>query len=230
MTNKYLNTCSTVVVDNTCFDMLTDEQKLIIEKNKVRVSYNKGETICKQGSQATHVLILEDGLVKVYLEGKPKNLILSIIPSGQIIGLPAIFDSNKTFIYSVTTYVDSVVQMINIDVIKHMISINAQFAGRIINILNENTAQTYGRFYCLMQKQLHGRMADILLCLSHRIYKSKGFQLPLSRHDLGELTGMSTESVIRIFKDFKDEKLISVNAKSIEILNEERLLMISDKG
>ncbi len=108
--------------------------------------------------------------------------------------------------------------MINIDVIKQMISDNTQFAGHIINILNENTAQTYGRFFCLMQKQLHGRMADILLCLSNRIFKSKAFQLPLSRNDLGELTGMSTESVIRIFKDFKDDKLISVNAKSIEIV------------
>jgi CRP/FNR family transcriptional regulator len=81
-----------------------------------------------------------------------------------------------------------------------------------------------------MQKQLHGRMADILLCLSNRIFKSKSFQLPLSRNDLGELTGMSTESVIRIFKDFKDEKLISVNLKSVEILDEERLLMLSEKG
>lgn len=230
MTNKYLNTCSTLVLDNACFETLTEKQKLAIEENKVRVNYNKGETICKQGSQATHVLFLEEGLVKVYLEGKPKNLILTIIPSGQMIGLPSIFEGNKTFIYSVTTYVDSVVQMINIDVIKQMILENARFAGSIISILNENTAQTYGRFYCLMQKQLHGRMADILLCLSNRIFNSKNFQLPLSRNDLGELTGMSTESVIRIFKDFKDDKLISVNAKSIEILNEEKLLMISDKG
>jgi len=230
MTNKYLNTCSTLVLDSVCFEMLTEEQKRKIEQNQVRVSYNKGETICKQGSQATHVLFLEEGLVKVYLEGKPKNLILTIIPAGQMIGLPAIFEGNNTFLYSVTTYIDSVVQMINIDVIKQMISENAQFASRIISILNENTAQTYGRFYCLMQKQLHGRMADILLCLSNRIFKNKKFQLPLSRNDLGELTGMSTESVIRIFKDFKDGKLISVNAKLIEILDEDRLLMISEKG
>jgi CRP/FNR family transcriptional regulator len=210
--------------------MLSNEQKLIIEENKVRVNYNKGETICKQGSQATHVLFLEEGLVKVYLEGKSKNLILTIIPAGQMIGLPSIFDGNNTFVYSVTTYVDSVVHMINIDVIKQMILDNAKFAGHVISILNETTAQTYGRFYCLMQKQLHGRMADILLCLSNRIFKSKSFQLPLSRNDLGELTGMSTESVIRIFKDFKDEKLISVNLKSVEILDEERLLMLSEKG
>jgi len=230
MTNKYLNTCSTLVQDHACFEALTPEQRMEIEDNKVSVNYNKGETICKQGSQATHVLFLQEGLVKVYLEGRPKNLILTIIPAGQMIGLPAIFEGNKSFLYSVTTYVDSKVQMISIDVMKRLIAENALFAGRIINILNENTAQTYGRFYCLMQKQLHGRMADILLCLSQRIFKSKSFQLPLSRNDLGELTGMSTESVIRIFKDFKDEKLINVNAKFIEILNEEKLLMISDKG
>ncbi len=73
-------------------------------------------------------------------------------------------------------------------------------------------------------------MADILLCLSQRIFKSNQFNLPLSRNDLGELTSMSTESVIRIFKDFKESKLITVNGKTIEILDEEKLEMISEKG
>ncbi len=65
---------------------------------------------------------------------------MTIILSRQMIGLPAIFEGNKAFLYSVTNYVDSVVQMINIDVIKEIISENTQFAGRIISILNENTA------------------------------------------------------------------------------------------
>jgi CRP/FNR family transcriptional regulator len=230
MNSNYLNTCSSLIDDNSCFDLLTPEELALIEGNQVILNYNKGETICKQGSQATNIIILQKGLVKAYLEGNPKNLILTIIPSGQLIGLPSIFDGNNQFLYSVTTYVDSKVKMINIDIVKQVISQNAGFASRIINILNEGTAQNYGRFFSLMQKQLHGRMADILLCLSQRIFKSKSFNLPLSRNDLGELTGMSTESVIRIFKDFKESKLIRVQGKTIELLDTEKLVMISEKG
>jgi CRP/FNR family transcriptional regulator len=107
---------------------------------------------------------------------------------------------------------------------------NASFSSRIIDILNENTSQTYGRFYCLVSKQLHGRLADILLCLSTRIFKNDAFELPLSRADLADLTGMSTESVIRIMKDFKEEKLITVDGKKLELLDPGKLQRISDFG
>jgi len=230
MNTKHINTCSSLVNDNSCFNLLSPEELALVEGNQVILNYNKGEIICKQGSQASHIILLQKGLVKAYLEGTPKNLVLTIMPSGQLIGLPSIFEGNNTFLYSVSCYVDSTVKMINIDVITHLISQNSGFAARIINILNEGTAQNYGRFFSLVQKQLHGRMADILLCLSQRIFKSISFNLPLSRTDLGELTSMSTESVIRIFKDFKENKLIAVNGKTIEILDEEKLEMISEKG
>lgn len=230
MNNKYLNTCSSLVEDHACFNLLSPEELALVEGNQVILNYHKGETICKQGSQASHIIIMQKGLAKAYLEGSPKNLVLTIMPTGQMIGLPSIFDGNNVFLYSVSTYVDSTVKMINIDIIKQLINQNPGFAARVINVLNENTAQSYGRFYSLMQKQLHGRMADILLCLSQRIFKTKSYNLPLSRYDLGELTGMSTESVIRIFKDFKESKLITVNGKTIGILDFEKLEMISEKG
>jgi len=230
MSNKYINTCSSLVNDNSCFNLLSPEELALVEGNQVILNYNKGEIICKQGSQASHIILLQKGLVKAYLEGAPKNLILTIMPPGQLIGLPSIFEGNNTFLYSVSAYIDSTVKMINIDIIKNLINQNSGFAARIINILNEGTAQNYGRFFSLIQKQLHGRMADILLCLSQKIFKSNSFILPLSRTDLGELTSMSTESVIRIFKDFKESKLIAVNGKTIEILDEAKLEMISEKG
>lgn len=76
----------------------------------MRVVYKKGETICKQGSFASHIMFLEEGLVKIYLEGNPRNLILTITPSNHLIGLPSIYEGNNTFLYSVSTYIDSKVK------------------------------------------------------------------------------------------------------------------------
>lgn len=226
--NNYENTCANFVHQSPCFDQLTEQEIEMVEKNQVRVVYKKGETICKQGSFASHIMFLEEGLVKIYLEGNPRNLILTITPSNHLIGLPSIYEGNNTFLYSVSTYIDSKVRLIDVNVFKQLIRQNANFAAKIINVLNENTAQVYGRFFCLTRKQLHGRMADILLCLSDRIFKSREFNLPLSRNDLGELASMSTESVIRIIKEFKDDELIKVNGKFIEILNHEKMMKISE--
>lgn len=227
---RYKHTCATFLNEFSCFEQLNDEEKYEIEANSVEVIYKKGENICKQGSFASHIIYLEEGLVKSYLEGTPRDLILTITPSRRLVGLPAIFEGNNTFLYSVSSYIDSRVKLIDINTFKGLLRRNAAFASRVIDILNENTSQGYGRFYCLVMKQLHGRLADILLCLSQRIFKTDTFDLPLSRTDLAELTGMSTESVIRILKDFKDNELIQITGKSMQILDFERLQKISEFG
>lgn len=224
------DTCVSFVYELSCFDLLTPEEKELVDTRSVLVNYKKGEMICKQGSFASHIMYLEKGLVKIYLEGNPKDLILTITPQKNLMGLQALYEGNNTFLYSISTYTDSAVRLIDIQIFKQLLKQNPLFGYRIINILNESTSQSYGRFFSLTQKQLHGRLADILLCLSRKIFKSESFDLPLTRSDLSDLTSMSTESVIRIMKDFKDDGIIDINNKSITLLDLPRLDNISAKG
>ena len=223
-------TCVSFVYELSCFDLLTPEERELVETRSVLVNYKKGEMVCKQGSFASHIMYLEKGLVKIYLEGNPKDLILTITPQKNLMGLQALYEGNNTFLYSISTYTDSAVRLIDIQIFKQLLKQNPLFAYRIINILNESTSQSYGRFFSLTHKQLHGRLADILLCLSRKIFKSESFDLPLTRSDLSDLTSMSTESVIRILKDFKDDKIIDMNNKAITLLDLPRLDSISAKG
>ena len=68
------------------------------------------------------------------------------------------------------------------------------------------------------------------MCLSQRVYKKREFILSLGRNDIADLTGLSPESVIRIFKEFKNEGLIDVKEKLIKILDYEGLERISMVG
>ena len=222
--------CVSFIYENSCFDLLTPDEKQLVDSKSVLVNYKKGEMICKQGSFASHMMYLEKGLVKIYLEGNPKDLILTLTPQKNLMGLQALYEGNNTFLYSISTYTESVVRLIDIQIFKQLLKQNPIFAYRILNIVNESTSQSYVRFFSLTQKQLHGRLADILLCLSRKIFKSEAFDLPLSRSDLSDLTSMSTESVIRIMKDFKDDGIIDINNKSITLLDVERLDRISEKG
>jgi CRP/FNR family transcriptional regulator len=224
------DTCTPFVYELSWLELLTNDEKELVEAHSVLVNYKKGEMVCKQGSFASHIMYLEKGLVKIYLEGNPKDLILTITPQKNLMGLQALFEGNNTFLYSISTYTDSSVRLIDIQIFKQLLKQNPLFAYRIINILNESTSQSYGRFFSLTHKQLHGRLADILLCLSRKIFKTESFDLPLTRSDLSDLTSMSTESVIRIMKDFKDDGIIDINNKSISLLDMPRLDSISAKG
>lgn len=213
-----------------CFEILSEEEKDFLAKNTLDIRYKKGEVIVKQGSFASHIIFLTDGLVKVHIEGNNKDLVLKIIPPEHFIGLSSIYEGNSSFIYSATAYVDSEASLIDVNVFKSLIRNNPKFGYEVINIQNENAAQVYGRFFCLTRKQSHGLMADLMLCLSNRVFKADNFCLPITRSDLAELTGLSIESVMRIMREFKEEGIIETKGKNIKILKNESLVRISMYG
>lgn len=228
--NSNLPSCIVPSKVFNCFDFLTEEEKFLLNKNKKEVRFKKGETLVKQGAFASHIIFLEKGLAKVYLEGPQNDLILKIVAENNFLALSSVFDGNNAFIYSISAYVDSVATLISIDIFKQLLRNNNRFSNQIISLLNANTAQIYGRFYCVTRKQSNGRVADIILCLAENVFKTREFKLNISRNDLADLTGLSSESVIKIFKDFKSEKIIDVNGKSIKVLDVERLQHISNYG
>jgi len=224
------SSCIVVNSHASCFDVLNENERALLDENKTSVEYRKGEMIAKQGAFASHVIFLEEGLVKVYLEGEQKDLIVKIVPSQHFVGLSSIYEGNSLFRYSTASFVETKVNLYDREIFVKLLRNNPEFAYKIVSIVNENASQVYGRFYCLMRKQAHGRLADLLLCLADRVYKQKKFFLPISRGDFADLTGLSVESVSRIFKEFKDEELIDIQGSNFEILNSDSLIKISSYG
>ncbi len=213
-----------------CFEKLTGEQLDFLNANSVKITYRKGEMICKQGGFVSHVMYMEKGLAKIFMENGSNSLVLRIIPDGNFMGLASVSEEHSTFPYSAMAYMDSEIRQIDVVAFSKLMEQNAEFMKEVINILSSNSVQIYGRFFCLTFKQAFGRLADILLCLSDRIFKNTEFDLPLSRKELAELSGMSPETVIRMLKEFNEEGLIKMDGKSIEVLNYPRLKQISDTG
>ncbi|HBB90369.1 MAG TPA: hypothetical protein DC042_01205 [Bacteroidales bacterium] len=213
-----------------CFDKLSPEEQRFLEANSVRVHYKKKEVICKQGSFVSHVMHVEHGLVKVFIENGKSTLVLKIIPSGNLLGLTSISEEFNTFQYSAMAYVETDIRQIDIAAFRRLVNQNSAFAREVIDILSSNNVQITGRFFCLSHKQAYGRLADILLCLSDRIFKTADFELPLSRQDLAELSGMSSETVIRMLKKFEEDGLIRMEGKNFSVLDYSRLKRISETG
>lgn len=213
-----------------CFDKLSDSEKVQLEDNSVVIHYKKGEVICKQGSFASHVMYVQKGLAKVFLDDGVNSLVLKVIPDGNLLGLTSVNDANNTFQYSAMAYIDTEVKQIELTYFKKLLTTNSAFAKDVIDILAANSVQINSRFFCLTYKQSYGRMADILLCLADRIFGSSEFNLPLSRKDLAELSGLSPETVIRILNKFHQEGLISIDGKSFKVVDYIKLKHISETG
>ncbi len=213
-----------------CMDLLTPDEFSLIQGKMVDVGYQKGEIIWKQGSFLSHIMVLNEGLVKTYIEGSTENLVLQIFSPVNIIGLSSMFEGGSILFHSAQAYIDSSLSLIEINAFRKIVNNNPAFASKMLSLLAEQNTIINGRFYCLTKKQTYGRLADVLLCLSNRIYKQQKFPLQLSRKEIAELSGMSIESIARILTKFKSDGLIDISPEHIDIIDPERLEMVSMKG
>ena len=82
----------------------------------------------------------------------------------------------------------------------------------------------------LYQQQLPGKIAEVLLYFSEKIYKSEEFSLPLNRRELAELAGTTKESFIRTLTEFRNDRIINLDGKNVKIISIEILKVLSKVG
>jgi len=211
------------------FSDLKEEEFIMLTKNSTEVYYNSGELIYKQGSHCTHGQYLLDGFAKVFIEGKSQHSIVKIIKPDWFIGLLSVFsyDSNQ---FSASAIEYCMVRSIRKEAIQELVISNSLFAHKYIKEVSLLATDLAKYLVLKYQKNVRGRLADILLHLSENIYKSNSFNLDFTRKELGDLANTSTESIIRMLSDFRKSGIISFENHRIIINNEVELRKESEMG
>jgi CRP/FNR family transcriptional regulator len=201
-----------------------------LRKVSVQLRFKKGEAILKQGARATHLAFLQKGIVKFYYEDeKGKNLILTITKSPSLIGGANVFNESMN-LFSIQAVEDCEVCMIDLVMLKEIAMVNNRFLMKILEMVTGMFKDSILNFINLAHKQVNGRIADVILYLSSSVYRSQHFTLTLTRKELSEFAGCSTENVIHTLSRFHREGILNVKGKSIEINDLDRLQRISKVG
>jgi CRP-like cAMP-binding protein len=212
------------------FQFLTTEELNLVNENRYEATFKPGEIIIKQGSPTSNALFIATGMAKSYIEGlNGKNFILSIaLPGRLILGPGAYVDSRHSYTVAAITSVQAC--FINFDVFKQIVRTNGAFAEGLLEDISAKSQSTMNRMVNLSQKKMHGRLADALLYFSEVVFKSDNYDMILSRQELGEMTNMAKECVVRILKELEDSGVIYSDSSKIKILDREKLEQISAKG
>lgn len=226
---KVLKKCIDCNCKSLPFKELTVDELIQINKNRVEITFKRGETIIKQGALAANLVYVKSGLVKIFREHRDEELVLSLETKGKMLGLHSI-SSQNTYPYSVAAYDDVSVCLIEISSVKSLIKTNAKFAAKLLNLIGDDALFLYDRMACLTIKQLNGRFADLLLCLSLRIYKRKIFTVPLTKKDMAAIMNISPESLSRVIKEFQDDKIVEITGNQIIILDFPKIRNLSIYG
>jgi CRP-like cAMP-binding protein len=225
-----INSCDNCTHGWKNFQHLTNSELQMIDDNRYEATFRPGEIMLKQGSPTSNALFMSTGIAKAYIEGiKEKNFILGITLPGMLIMGPGAF-VNSRHSYSVAAITTVHACFISFDVIRHLVSVNGQFATGFIEDLSAKSLKSHNRMVSLAQKRMSGRLADALIYLSEEVFFSDDYEMILSRQELGEMTSMAKECVVRILKEFEESGVIYSDSSKIKILDKEKLIQISEKG
>jgi CRP/FNR family transcriptional regulator len=199
-------------------------------EHKEELFFRKGEIINHEGEKISNFKYLKSGLVKLYRRTpNGEEQVITITRPFEFVSNMSIF-SEERYQYSVSALEDSIVCMVNLDFIKQLFLKNGGFAMGLLTKISRINDKIISQTLDIRQKNLIGRVAYVLLYFTNDIYKSRVFDLPVSRKEIADYIGMSTANVIRTMSEFKKEGIIRVFGKTIEVVDMAKLEVISKHG
>jgi CRP-like cAMP-binding protein len=221
--------CKICAIKSKAATKLSDEEIEKLSFNCALVKFHKGDSLIKQGTFSTNVAYLRSGLAKIHIAGPYHEQIVRIVKAPTYLGLPTTF-GDKINQYSVTVIDEAEVCFIDIHAFRGLLNSNPDFSYEIMLELCGNELEVYHKCANRTQKQIRGKIADVILEFSEKIYTSSSFTLPLTQEDIGNLVDSSRESISRVMTEFEKDGIIRFTGKKIEILNKKSLLLISANG
>ena len=209
---------------------LTNDEKTLLLKNSNIVHYNKRDVIFKQNTRTSHIMYVVSGLVKVYKSSRSsKSLSFSILSNGSFLSLFSIF-GDSLFQCSASSVDSTEILMIDYASFVSIIQQNGNFSLKLIKKLSKDGLYLSDRLMSLFHKQLPGRIAEVILYFSEKIYQKNEFEFPLTREELAELAGTTKESFIRTINEFKNDKIISLDGRLLKIKSLDIIKVLSELG
>lgn len=222
--------CASCEFREVVFSFLDDSSIDELCEHKEEQFFRKGEIINHEGEKINTFKYLKSGLVKLYRRTSTgEEQVITITRPFEFVSNMSIF-SEERYQYSVSALEDSVVCMVKLDFIKELFLKNGGFAMGLLTKISTINDKIISQTLDIRQKNLIGRVAYVLIYFTKEIYNSRVFDLPVSRKEIADYIGMSTANVIRTMSDFKKEGIIRVFGKTIEIVDLNKLEIISKRG
>lgn len=194
------------------------------------VNYKKGDVIIKASTPATHALFLEEGMVKTIKENaNGKTNILEIHNQNSFLGLLCLLSGDEND-YTTIALTKTKVRYLAASQLQGIFKVQPELYHDLLKSTFQKARKNINRLITINNKQLPGRVADVLLYFYELNNHSMQFEFPLSREELAQFSGTTKESFIRTLTEFKNDKIIIIDGKNISINSMEIVKTLSRLG
>ena len=199
--------------DSPIFKNVPHEDTMGLAHQASSVVYEKGAFIFKEGDPANFWCFVFDGLVQVYkTSSSGKNVTFTIATRGETLTASAL---------SIDDYFVSTQAMNDVTILKigrkdflHFVSTHNSVAMAIMSLTALRLKREYERMVDIIGEEVELRLVHSLALLASKF----GPTLSLTRQELANFAGTTTETTIRVLSRLKKRGVISGSASRGEIV------------
>ena len=184
--------------------------------------YARGDYLYRSGDKFQSLHAIRSGSFKTQvLHEDGREQVTGFQMAGEIIGLDAICSDHHTC--DAVAMESSEVCELPFDKLEVLSRKLPRLQRHLHKIMSREIVRDQGIMLLLGSMRAEERLAAFLFNLSQRFaargYSSTKFQLRMSRQEIGSYLGLKLETVSRTFSQFQSDGLISVKARSVELLD-----------
>ncbi|MBI1835661.1 MAG: Crp/Fnr family transcriptional regulator [Flavobacteriia bacterium] len=222
--HKHVSCQHCAVRKDSLFASFCEDHVNELNEQKSCAFYKKNQGLFLDGSFPRGVFCINKGKVKVFTRGEEgKEQIIQIAGEGEIIGFRSMF-SGEPYKVSATALEECNICFIAKEDFLNMIDTNTSFRNGIMRELSKELSERAIFITNMAQKSVRERLACVLLILDD-VYKEE--EINLTREDLANYVGTATETLIRLLKDFKEEGLVEIHTRKLDIINKDGLIKLA---
>lgn len=222
-----LGNCVTCLkVNHSLFSELNKDELEILNQNRIKCEYSKGEFLYQEGDLIPGLICLNQGKVKLIKESKIENeFIVSLHKTVDFIGFDDLMSQSKCSSSAVALDNVSVCVILKEQFFK-VIKKNPQLALKIIDNQSKKLIKNQDKLLNIAQSNLESRLAFALIQLVEFYgFDSDGktLSVTIKRRELAAMSSMNTANAIRTLSKLKGMGIIEIAKKSIIILDQTKL-------
>lgn len=216
------------------FSDLSKEELNLLDQCKTSNTYKKKQIIFYEGNPVVGVYCIRSGKIKLFKTSVTgKQQIIKIAKKGDILGHSSLFLEAPQ---AATAEVLEDAEICFLDrsrflaLLRANVSASLKLLTQVSRELNRSEEQSLDLAY----KSVRVRFAEFILTLKHTFGVVKNgidqIDIALSREELAQAIGTTTETVVRLLSEFRAEGLVEIEKKSISILDAQKLLSYTQVG
>ena len=192
--------------------------------------YERGEYLYRENNPFKSVYAIHSGSIKTFMSaGNGKEQVTGFHLQGKLLGLTEM--NTSCYMESAVALETCSICKIPFKQIEQLSKENINNQRILFNVLSKEIQYDRHHLNLIAREPAESRLAGFLLDISNRFghlgFSATEFNLSMTRSDIASLLGLAVETVSRLFSQFQEKGLLTVEQRHIKLYDVESLMKMS---